>query len=143
MGSHSAARTSRTLPRGVAKLAIPAVTGIVIFGAVTAFAASLSVNSKSLGSGTATVNSCNASASVTYNTIYASSVPGYKVSTAPVTTGATCNGMAYKVTLTGTGNVSLAEITGSLDASGSATPDFSVSNISAANVTGVSVVITG
>jgi len=119
------------------------VAGVVVFGAVTAFAASLSVSSKSLGSGNATVTSCNASASVSYATVYASTIPGYKVSTAPVSTAAACTGQAYKVTLTGAGNASLAEISGTLDTSGNATPDFSASNIAAANVTGVSVVITG
>ncbi|HWC33453.1 MAG TPA: hypothetical protein VG650_01380 [Mycobacteriales bacterium] len=116
---------------------------MVVFGAVTAFAASLSVSSKSLGAGNATVSSCNASAAVTYNTAYSSTVPGYKVSTAPVTTAAACNGLAYKVTLTGAGNASLAEVSGTLDASGNASPDFSTNNISAATVTGVSVTITG
>jgi hypothetical protein len=122
---------------------IPVATGVVIFGAVTGFAATLSVSSKTLGSGNASVSSCNSAATVTYTTAYSASLPGYKVATAPVTTAAACNGFAYKVTLTGTGNASLAEVTGALDASGNATPDFTASNIAAANVTGVSVVITG
>lgn len=115
----------------------------MVFGAVTAFAATLSVSGKTLGSGNATVSSCNSGATVTYNTTYSATLPGYKVGTAPVTTAATCNGFAYKVTLTGAGNASLAEVTGTLDASGNASPDFSASNIAAANVTGISVVITG
>ena len=122
---------------------IPAVAGVVTFGAVTAFAATLGVTSKSLGSGTAGVATCNATAQVTYNTTYSASIPGYKVTTTPVTTSGTCAGMAYKVTLSGSGNASLGEIPGTLDGSGNASPDFSSSNISAQNVTGVSVVITG
>jgi len=141
MGSHAAPRSRRI--GGLGKFAIPAITGVVVFGAVSAFAATLSVSSKSLGSGNATVSGCNASASVTYNTAYAASLPGYKVSTAPVTTAAGCNGMAYKVTLTGASNASLGEISGTLDASGNASPDFSSSNVAASSVTGVSVVITG
>ena len=121
----------------------PVVVGVIVFGAVTAFAASLSVSSKSLGSGNATVSTCNATAAVTYNVGYASTLPGYKVTTAPVTTAAACNGLSYRVTLTGTGNTSLGEVTGTLDASGAASPDFSASNVAASGVTGVSVVITG
>lgn len=127
-----------------ARLGVPVVAGVVVFGAVTAFAATLSVGSKTLGSGNATVASCNATANVTYNTAYASGLPGYKVTTAPVTTAAGCAGMSYKVTLTGASNVSLAEVTGTLDAvTGAATPDFSSNNVAASSVTGVSVVITG
>lgn len=125
------------------KYLVPVVAGVAVFGAVSAFAATLTVNSKSLGSGNATVASCNASANVTYNTAYVSTLPGYKVSTTPVATAATCTGMTFKVTLTGASNASLAELTGTLDATGAAAPDFSTSAIAAANVTGVSVVITG
>ena len=117
--------------------------GVVVFGAVTAFAATLTVNSKSLGAGNATVASCNSSASVTYNTSYSASLPGYKVTTAPVTSAVACATMSYKVTLTGAANASLGEVTGTLDASGNASPDFTASNIAASGVTGISVVITG
>jgi hypothetical protein len=120
----------------------PAVVGVVVFGAVTAFAASLTVNTKSLGAGNATVDTCNASASVSYNTALSSGV--YQVTTAPVTTATTCKGMSYRVDLTGASNVNLGEITGTLDATtGAALPDFTSANISASAVTGVSVVITG
>jgi hypothetical protein len=142
MGTHAKSTRNRRGP-GIARFVIPAATGVVVFGAVTAFAATLSVNSKSLGAGNASVSSCNSGATVTYTTAYSATLPGYKVATAPVTTAATCNGFAYKVTLTGAGNASLAEVTGTLDASGNGSPDFSASNISAANVAGVSVVITG
>ena len=142
MGAHSRARTS-SRRWGAKRFLIPAVVGVVTFGAVTAFAATLSVSSKSLGSGNATVATCNATAQVSYNTTYSSSLPGYKVSTTPVTTAAGCASMAYKVDLTGSGNTSLGEITGTLDGSGAASPDFSSSNIAASAVTGVSVVITG
>src|SRR3954468_426057 len=102
MGKHQARRGIR--PNGLARFALPAVVGIVVFGSVTAFAASLSVTSKTLGSGNATVASCNATVSVSYNTAYASTIPGYKVTTAPVTSAVGCATMAYKVTLTGASN---------------------------------------
>ena len=141
MANHAAARSRRL--HGVARFAVPVITGVVVFGSVTAFAASLSVTSKTLASGNATVASCNATVAVTYNTAYVSTIPGYKVTTAPVTSAVGCATMAYKVTLTGAANASLAEITGSLDASGNASPDFTSSSVAAANVTGVSVTITG
>ena len=122
---------------------VPIVAGVVVFGAVTAFAATLTVNSKTLGAGNATVASCNATAAVTYNTVYAAALPGYKVTTAPVTTAVACATFAYKATLSGAAGVSLGEITGVLDATGLASPDFTASNITAASVTGISVVITG
>ena len=121
---------------------VPGVVGIVVFGAVTAFAASLSVSSNSLGAGNATVQSCNSTASVTYNT--APSSGAYKVTTAPVTTAAACAGMSYRVTLTGASNATLGEVTGTLDATtGAALPDFTSANVNASAVQGVSVVITG
>src|SRR4051812_49388496 len=140
VASHVARRTT---PRAIRRLAIPLVAGLVVFGGVTAFAASLAVSSKTLGSGNATMTSCNASAAVSYTTAYSATLPGYKVATAPVTTAAACATLAYKVTLTGAGNASLGEQSGSLDATGAATPDFSTLNVAAALVTGVSVVITG
>ncbi len=122
---------------------VPAVAGVVVFSAASAFAASLTVNGGSLGAGNGTVASCNASATVTYTTAYDATVPGYEIATAPVTTAAGCNGRAYKVTLTGAANASLGEVSGTLDASGNATPNFASSNIAASAVTGVSVVISG
>ena len=141
MGNHVAPR-ARRVP-GAKRLLIPVVAGVVTFGAVTAFAATLNVTSKSLGAGNATVAGCNATAAVSYTTSYSASLPGYKVATAPVTTAVGCATMAYKVTLTGASNASLAEVTGTLDSSGAAAPDFTSSNIAASAVTGVSVVITG
>src|SRR3954467_13136126 len=104
MGTHAASRRPHTKRWGAKRFLIPAVAGVVTFGAVTAFAATLSVSSKSLGAGNATVATCNASAQVSYNTTYSATLPGYKVSTTPVTTAAGCATMSYKVTLTGAGN---------------------------------------
>ena len=121
---------------------VPAVVGVVGFGAATAFAASLSVSSGSLSAGNATVASCNSTAHVTYNT--APAAGDYQVTTAPVTTAASCAGMSYRVTLFGASNATLGEVTGTLDATtGAALPDFTSAAVSASAVTGVSVVITG
>lgn len=129
--------------RPIARFVLPVAAGVVVFSAASGFAASLNVSSTSLGSGNSTVSSCNASASVSYNTAYASGIPGYGITTAPVTSAAACSGRSFKVTLTGASNSALAERTGTLDTSGNASPDFTSSSVSAAAVTGVSVVITG
>ena len=139
MGSHRASRRPRRW--GAKRFLIPAVVGVVTFGAVTAFAATLSVTTKSLGAGNQTVATCNAGATVSYTTSYSSSVPGYIVATAPVTSAVGCAGMSYKVTLTN-GTTSLGEATGTLDGSGNATATFS-GTVSASSVTGVYVAITG
>jgi hypothetical protein len=127
----------------VKRVAMVLVSGVAIFGAVYGFAASLTVNSKSLGAGAGTVTSCNAAAAVSYNTAYSATIPGYKVSTAPVTSAAACANMGYRVTLSGAANASLGEVTGTLDATGAASPDFTAANVNAASVTGAAVVISG
>jgi hypothetical protein len=127
----------------VKKYVIALVVGVAVFGAVFAFAASLTVNSKSLAAGSGSVAACNATAAVSFNTTYSATIPGYKVSTAPVISAIACANMSYRVTLTGAASASLGEVTGTLDSSGAASPDFSASNVNAASVTGVSVVITG
>jgi hypothetical protein len=143
MGAHSAGRRPRGKRWGAKRFLIPAVAGVVTFGAVTAFAATLSVSSNKLSAGNTTVANCNAAAQVSYATAYASSIPGYAVSTATITTASTCAGMAYKVTLSGAGNTSLGEQTGTLDGTGGATTPAFSPTVSAALVTGVAVTITG
>jgi hypothetical protein len=127
----------------VKRLLIAVVIGLAVFGAVMAFAASLNLTSKSLAAGNSAVTACNASATISYNTQYSSTLPGYQVTTAPVTSAATCNGMSYTATLTGAGNASIGSVTGALSATGTASPDFTSQNVNAANVTGVSLVISG
>jgi len=124
--------------------AVPLIAGVVVFGAVTAFAAGFSVNSTTIQSGSAAVGGCGAIAAVTYNMVWDAGLSAYKVSTAPVTTGAGCKSMAYKVTVTNASNTALGEITGTLDSvTGAAAPDFSSRNILVSNVGGVSVTVTG
>jgi hypothetical protein len=122
---------------------VPILTGLSVLSAVTAFAAGFNVTSDTVLSGNADVPSCNNSATVTYQTVYDDRVPGYKVSTAQVTTASGCDGMTYHVSLTGAGKVSLAELTGVLKPDGSAMPDFSAARIPAASVLGVAVTIVG
>ncbi|MDQ1684229.1 MAG: hypothetical protein QOC82_966 [Frankiaceae bacterium] len=128
------------------KFLLPIGAGVVVFGGVTAFAATLNVNSTSLASGNATVSSCNSAAAVTYATTPTTNAKTYDVTTASVTTSGTgsgCASMAYKVTLLGANNASLGEKTGTLDASGAGSVDFTALTVPASDVVGVAVVITG
>ena len=121
------------------KYLLPVGVGVVVFGAVTAFAATLNVSSTTLGAGNATVAACKDAAAVTYTPT------GANVGTATVTfsgTGAGCNGMTAQVTLTGINSLASSPASGSgTVASGVATVNFS--SVAASDVTGVSVVITG
>lgn len=125
----------------VKRLLISAAVAIVVLGAVAGFAASLSVSSTSLGAGNTTVGSCNATASVGYTVSFVGGQ--YVVDTAPVTSNTTCANMSYSVTLTGAGGSTLATVTGTLGTGGSATPSLLADSVPAANVTGVSLAITG
>lgn len=127
----------------VRKKAVPAAVVGVLLTAGVAYAASPAPNTDTLGTGDNTVTSCNASAGVAYDTTYSSTLPGYKVTTAPVTSAVACAGMSYELTLSGAGDLSLAEVTGSLDGTGAATPDFASDDVPASLVTGVRLVITG
>ena len=109
MAAHVAGTRRRPRRRADKRFLIPVVVGVVTFGAVTAFAASLSLSSKSLGAGNASVSACNATAQVTYTTSYSASLPGHIIATAPVTTAAGSANVSYRVTLTGAANSSLAE----------------------------------
>jgi hypothetical protein len=121
-----------------------------VFAAVYGFAASIGVGSETLGAGTSSVAACQAAAlAVSYTPTYNAGVPvGYRATTVTIgnldTSVGACGNKAIRVTLTGPGasNASLAEQTGTTPTSGS-TQTFNFSGISASDVTGVHVVITG
>jgi len=134
------------------RYAIALLVGGLVFGAVYGLAASLGVNSSTLGAGTSTVAACQAgSLTASYATAYDSAVPGYKVGVVTMTgldtvSTTNCANKAFRVTLTGPSGAStpLAEITGTTPASGTSfTADFTSSGVSAAAVTGVHIVISG
>src|SRR4051812_44015047 len=111
MGTHAASRRPHSRRWGTKRFLIPAVVRVVTVGPVLAFAAPLSVSSKSLGAGNATVATCNATAQVSYTTSYSATLPGYIVATAPITSSAGCLNMTYRVSLTGASNALLGEVT--------------------------------
>src|SRR3954468_23421111 len=90
------AKTHWSLP--MKKYALPIGAGVVVFGVVTAFAASLTVNSDSLAAGNATVAACQDHAHVAYAT------SGLTVTAATVTfsngTAGACDTLDAEVTLT-------------------------------------------
>jgi hypothetical protein len=119
----------------------------VVFAAVYGLAASLAIESATLGAGSHVVAACQSGTiSVSYTDTYSASLPGYQATTVTLggleTEPSKCGGKAARVTLSGAGNASLGEYTGTVPTSGS-TMEMTVSGISAASVTGVSVVIAG
>jgi hypothetical protein len=133
------------------RIIVALLVGATVSAGVYAAAASLTVASNTLGAGNTAVAACQSGTlTAQYATSYASALPGYKVGVLTVagldtvTVGTNCASKAFKITLTGTGNTSLAEVTGTTPASGTTfTADFSASNIKAADVLGVHVVISG
>src|SRR3954453_18753714 len=97
---------------------------LTIFGAVYGFAATLNVGANALSAGNAAVASCQSSGTPTgtYALTYDSTIPGYKVSGVTVTgMDPLCNGKTVSVTLTGTGNASLASGNGGYSSAGAST----------------------
>jgi hypothetical protein len=119
--------------------------GLITFGGIYGLAASLNLTSDSLGAGNATVAACQAGAlNATYTTSYSAATPGYTVGTVTVTgLAASCYTKAYKVTLSGAGSVSLGEATGTTPAAGTSFAATFAPAVSAASVTGISVVLSG
>jgi hypothetical protein len=119
--------------------------GVLTFGTVYGFAASLNLNTASLGAAQTSVAACQSAAlTATYSSSYSASAPGYTVGTVTVTgLASSCYGMAYKITLSGTGDASLGEATGTTPSSGSSFSATFSPAVSAGAVTGISVVISG
>ena len=115
------------------------------FGAAYGLAASLNLTTESLGAADTTVAACQAGQlTATYSTSYSASVPGYAVGTVTVTgLAATCYSKAFRITLSGSGNASLGEATGTTPATGSSFAATFSPAIDAAAVTGLGVVISG
>jgi hypothetical protein len=129
----------------VKRALIIAVAGVLTFGAVYGFAASLNLTTDSLGAVDTSVAACQAGAlTATYTSSYASTVPGYAVGTVTVNgLASTCYSKAYKITLSGAGNASLGEATGTTPASGTSFAATFSPAVNAASVTGIGVVISG
>jgi hypothetical protein len=124
--------------------------GGIVFAGIYGLAASLGVSSRALGAGNSAVAACQAGTlTVQYAATYDSTIPGYKVGVVTTTgldtvSATNCASKAFKLTLTGAANASLAEISGTTPASGTSfTADFTSSSVAVTNVTGVHLTITG
>ena len=122
-----------------------ALAGVLTFGAVYGFAASLNLTTDSLGAADTAVAACQAGQlTATYTSSYSATVPGYAVGTVTVTgLASTCYSKAYKITLSGAGNVSLGEATGTTPGTGTSFAATFSPALNAASVTGIGVVISG
>ena len=127
------------------RLSIMVMAAALTFGAVYGLAASLNLATDSLGAANSTVAACQAGAlTATYTSTYSASTPGCTVGTVTVTgLAATCYSKPYKITLTTTANASLGEATGTTPATGTSFAATFSPVVSAASVTGISVVISG
>lgn len=121
------------------------VVGLITFSGIYGLAASLNLTSDGLGAGNATVAACQAGAlNATYSTTYSATTPGYTLGTVTVTgLASTCYAKPYKITLSGSGNVSLGEATGTTPSTGTSFAATFSPAVSAASVTGISVVLSG
>lgn len=131
--------------------------GVVAFSGIYGLAASLNMGTTNLGASQQVVAACTPdtlSASYSASTAYSATLPGYTVTavtikdTTPTPTWTTCNGQSYRVTLSGTGNSSLGEVTGSLSglantAGNSFLTATFATTVNANLVTGVAVAIGG
>ena len=128
------------------KRAIPAaIAALLTFGGVYGLAASLNLTTDGLGAASDVVAACqSATLNASYTSAYSASLPGYAVSTVTVSgLASTCYAKAYRITLTGSGGASLGEVTGTTPSTGSSFAATVTPAVSAASVTGVSVVISG
>ena len=126
------------------RLLVALAAAAVVFGAVYAVAASLNLTTDTLGAGTATVAACqSATLTASYAPSYSAALPGYTAGTVTVNgLQASCYGKNYRITLSGAGNASLGEVTGTTPTTGS-TFSGALAGSSAAAVTGIAVVIEG
>jgi uncharacterized membrane protein (UPF0136 family) len=126
------------------RLLVALAAAAVVFGAVYAVAASLNLTTDTLGAGTATVAACqSATLTASYAPSYSAALPGYTAGTVTVSgLQASCYGKNFRLTLSGAGNASLGEVTGTTPTTGSTfTANFA--SAGAAAVTGIALVIEG
>ncbi len=127
-----------------------AVIAFTVFGAVSAFAATLKIGPSGLSAGSATVASCRQGGepiTANYTAAYDSAIAGYKVTGVTVSgMDPRCDGKTISVTVTGPSNAALASGSATYDAGGSNT-SVVLASLSATPpvtaVTGISVAIDG
>ena len=132
----------------VSHLVFALLFGAVVAAAVMGSAAALTVDTTKLGSGTATISSCNSTAIATsWAATYDATLGEYKVSSVTVDgiTGSTCNGATLKLTLSASGGAALGSEYSAAIATADTSKVFDTSgaSIAADSVANVSAVIVG
>jgi hypothetical protein len=126
------------------------IAGAIVFAGVYALAASLNVSTTNLGAGSASITAACTSDTLQVQYSAFSYSGGEQVSsvsvvdTATTPSPGTCNGLHYRLDLTGTGGSSLANLTGTVSwASGSTVIGSAPLSpaVSASSITGVALVI--
>jgi len=119
--------------------------GVLTFGTVYGFAASLNLNTDTLGAAQSVVAACQSGTlTATYTVTYSAAEPGYRVGTVTVDgLEAGCYSKDYKITLADSGDSSLGEATGTTPASGTSFSATFSPAVGAAAVESVAVVISG
>jgi hypothetical protein len=131
---------------GAHKTVVAVLLAVTIFGAAYGFAATLNVGSSPLAAGNASVASCQAAGSPTgaYTVAYDPALGTYGIAGISVRNlDAGCAAKTVSVTLTGAANAALATVSGVVPAGGGSLALSPGTTIAAANVTGVSVAISG
>jgi len=119
----------------------------IVFSGIYGLAASLGVNSGTLGAGTAAVAACQSTAvDVSYVPTYSDTIPGYEATDVTLdgldTALAACGDKSFKITLSDGADASLGEYTGTTPTSGTSVT-VTASNVAAADVEAVHVTIYG
>lgn len=129
------------------RLIVPVLAGVVVFGTVSGFAASLNLTSDSLGSGQTAVTSCAPVGAtlpvvdVTYGTSFGAGA--YRVDTVTFSAPAACQGLPFQATLL-SGTSVVGTVSGTISATAHpVTAAAPAASVSAASVDGLAVVIAG
>lgn len=127
----------------VTKRWIPAALAVAVVVVGGGYAVGTRLADSTPAADAAVIASCSSSATFTYDTAFSAALPGHQVTTAPIDNAPACRGLRYRLTMSGAGDVALAEATGILNSNGDATPDFSADAVPASAVTGLRLVIIG
>ena len=127
------------------KFLVATAAAVTVFATVYGFAATLNIGTSKLSAGNATVASCQStSPTSTYSIAYDSTLGGYKVSAVTVSgLASTCGSLPISITLAGSANASLGQVTGTVPGGGGSLTLTPSSTIDASLVTGVSIAING
>jgi hypothetical protein len=118
--------------------------GSTVFGATVAAAASIGLESASLGAGDTVVAACADDIGVEYDTSYSDAVKGYAIDAVRLTdVPVSCNGLDLAITLVGEDDAVLRETTGTVSITENVHTQALDEAVSAEDLGHVAVVISG